>query len=164
MQYRLTRLAPTDTDIAQRLFALMARIFDEEYEPLSDAYVEKLLSNDGFWALAAFAGKDIVGGITAHTLPMTRTASFELFVYDIAIREDHQRRGLGRGLVTTAALGRSRARNSTMSSSRRTEDDTHALDFYRALGGTGAAVTMFSFGRLAAKGAVRRRKQFRSLG
>jgi hypothetical protein len=41
-----------------------------------------------FWAIAAFAAKDIGGGITAHTLPMTRTESSEIFIYDVAVRSD----------------------------------------------------------------------------
>jgi len=42
----------------------------------------------------------IVGGLTAHTWPMTRAEQSEIFIYDIAVRKDQQRKGVGRRLVT----------------------------------------------------------------
>lgn len=141
---RTKRLTSDDLVLARRLFTLMAEVFDEESEPLDDAYLERLLRREDFWAIAAFAGEDVVGGITAHALPMTRTASTELFIYDIAVRADHQRKGVGRLLMTAlreeaASLG---IRDVFVAADN---EDAHALDFYRALGGVPAPVTFFSF-------------------
>ncbi len=77
----------------------MAEVFGEGCEPLSDAYLDSLLAREDFWAAAAFAGDELVGGLTAHTLPVTRAESAEVFIYDIAVHADHQRRGVGRKLV-----------------------------------------------------------------
>ena len=66
------RLTAADRDVARALFALMAEVFEVPGEPLGDAYLERLLTRPDFWAIAAFAGGEIVGGVTAHTLPMTR--------------------------------------------------------------------------------------------
>jgi aminoglycoside 3-N-acetyltransferase I len=89
-------------------------------------------------------GDDIIGGVTAHTLPMTRAESSEIFIYDIAVRDDYQRRGVGRHLMTTlregaAALG---ICNVFVPADN---DDIHALNFYQALGGVGSPVTFFTF-------------------
>ena len=89
---------------------MMAEVFAEECEHLSDSYLEQLLSREDFWAIAAFVNDDIIGGVTAHALPMTRTESSEVFIYDIAVRLDQQRKGIGRHLVTelceaAAAIG-----------------------------------------------------------
>ena len=46
-------------------------------------------------------GTHIIGGLTAHTLPMTRDESAEIFIYDLAVRADRQRRGVGRLLINT---------------------------------------------------------------
>jgi aminoglycoside 3-N-acetyltransferase I len=78
----------------------MAQVFNEEREMLSDDYIDRLLSREEFWAIAAFADDQIVGGITAHTLPMTRAETSEVFIYDVAVRHDHQRKGIGRQLVS----------------------------------------------------------------
>jgi aminoglycoside 3-N-acetyltransferase I len=141
---RVKRLRPGERDLARRVFTLMARVFEEECEPLSGGYVDRLLSREDFWVMAAFAGDEIVGGLTAHELPMTRTESSELFIYDVAVRSDWQRRGVGRLLMTGL---REEARSLGLGEMfvPADDDDTHALDFYRALGGVPAPVTIFTF-------------------
>jgi aminoglycoside 3-N-acetyltransferase I len=144
MDMQSKRLKPGDRDLAQKLFATMAEIFGEDHEPLSDAYIDSLIAREDFWAIAAYSDDQIIGGITAHTLPMTRTASSEVFVYDIAVRSDYWRKGVGRHLMgelrdIAAAQG---IRVSFVAADN---DDPHALDFYRALGGTPSQVTVFTF-------------------
>src|SRR5262245_20674887 len=97
---QIRRLRVADRDLAHRLFAVMADVFEEPHERLSDKYVDDLLAREAFWAIAALSGDEVVGGLTAHSLPMTRQASAEVFIYDVAVRADHQRRGIGRRLVT----------------------------------------------------------------
>lgn len=130
---------------ARRLFAVMATVFEEPNEELSNAYVERLLARPEFWAIAAFSGDDeVIGGLTAHTLAMTRSEAPEIFIYDVAVREDHQRRGVGRLLIRqlrmeAAAMG---IRDLFVPAD---DEDVHALDFYRALGGVAASVTIFTW-------------------
>jgi aminoglycoside 3-N-acetyltransferase I len=140
------RLTTGDRDLAKALFALMSNVFEENSQVLCDEYVDKLLGRADFWAIAAFSGDDIIGGVTAHTLPMTRAESSEVFIYDVAVQRDYQRRGIGRQLVTrlleeAAASG---IRDVFVPADN---DDVHALDFYRALGGDASAVTIFTFTR-----------------
>jgi aminoglycoside 3-N-acetyltransferase I len=141
---RTRRLTADDRELARRLFALMAEVFEESCERLGDAYLDRLLRRTDFWAIAAFMDDDIIGGLTAHTLPMTRTESSELSIYDIAVRGDHRRRGVGRQLVTAlregvAAVGIYHVFVPA------DNDDLHALDFYRALGAVASPVTFFTF-------------------
>ena len=142
MQVKRLRLG--DRATARALFTLMADVFETEAEALSDGYLDQLLGREEFWAIGAFAGDAPIGGVTAHTLPMTRTESSEIFIYDLAVHPDHQRTGVGRRLVAelraqAAALGIGElfvpADN----------EDVHALDFYRAIGGAAAPVTIFTF-------------------
>ncbi len=88
----------------------------------------------------------IVGGLTAHTLPMTHSESDEIFIYDIAVRAEHQRRGVGRLLVAHLRQVASDAEIHDLFVPA-DDEDTHAIEFYRALGGVGAPVTFFTFGR-----------------
>ncbi len=141
---QLKRLKTGDREQARVMFTMMVKVFDEGGGELSDGYLDQLLGREDFWAIAAFAGDEIVGGITAHTLPMTRTQSYEIFIYDLAVRSDHQRQGIGRQLVAelraqAAALG---IRDMFVPADN---EDVHALDFYRALGGEAAPVTIFTF-------------------
>lgn len=145
MNFQLTRLRAGDEARAKQLFTLMAGIFDEApAATLSDAFVVRLLASDDFWVIGAWSGEELVGGITAHTLPMTRSESFEIFVYDIAVRSEYQRRGVGRLLMTELRVRAAALGIPTLFVAADDEDE-HALDFYRALGGKAAPVTMFSF-------------------
>jgi len=122
----------------------MAEVFDEHRERLSDKYVDDLLSREDFWAIAALSGDEVVGGLTAHSLPMTRTASTEVFIYDVAVRGDRQRRGIGRRLVRALCAAATDAGLGDVFVPVDSADE-HALDFYRALGGVPAPVTIFTF-------------------
>jgi aminoglycoside 3-N-acetyltransferase I len=126
------------------MFAMMAEVFEEQNSALSDAYLDGLLDRADFWAIAAFAGDDVVGGITAHTLPMTRAECAEIFIYDIAVRRDHQRKGVGRRLMAALLEGCATAGIDDVFVPA-DNDDQHALDFYRALGGIATPVTFFTF-------------------
>ncbi|WP_052517876.1 GNAT family N-acetyltransferase [Archangium violaceum] len=141
---RLKRLKVGDRELAKALFALMAEVFEEPGEELGDGYIDRLLGREDFWAIAAFVDNDIVGGLTAHTLPMTRAEYSEIFIYDIAVRSDRQRQGIGRRLMEEL-----RAQAAGMGIRElfvpADNEDVHALDFYRALGGEPAPVTIFTF-------------------
>ena len=123
---------------------MMAAVFVEESAVLSDGYLDRLLGREDFWAIAALAENDLIGGLTAHTLPMTRSESSEVFIYDIAVREDHQRQGVGRQLIT-ALRGAASAAGIQDVFVPADNDDAHALEFYRALGGQASPVTFFTF-------------------
>ena len=141
---QVTRLTPRERELARRLFATMAEVFGQGCESLSDAYLNRLLAREDFWAIAACVDDLIVGGLTAHTLPMTSSSSAEIFVYDIAVRSDYQRQGVGRRLLADL---RTRAAASGISVVFVSVDnaDTEALDFYRALGGAASPVTLYAF-------------------
>ncbi|MEO6956015.1 MAG: GNAT family N-acetyltransferase [Antricoccus sp.] len=147
--YRIQRLTRKDLEVARKVFAMMADVFGEDdegpvTEPLTDQYLDRILDRDSFWALAAFDDGDVVGGLTAHTLPMTRSTESELFIYDLAVRQDQQRRGVGSELIR-AARSRAAAEGIDVVFVPADDDDTHALEFYRAQGGAESAVTHFTF-------------------
>jgi aminoglycoside 3-N-acetyltransferase I len=142
----IRRLGPGDEQIAREMFRVMAIVFEEDSGELDGDYVRQLLMREDFWALVATESGTVVGGITAHALPMTRSQSTELFIYDLAVRVDRQRRGIGRALVRellelAAAVG---IKTSFVPAD---DEDTHALEFYRAIGGAASPVTFFTFSR-----------------
>ncbi len=76
IKIRTSRLTSDNRELAKGLFIMMAEVFAEKCDHLSDDYLDRLLSREDFWAIAAFVGDEIVGGLTAHTLPMTRSEIF----------------------------------------------------------------------------------------
>jgi len=146
---QVDRLGVTDVDRARSLFAVIADVFELAPTRLSDAYLRSLLARAEFWALAATVDGEIAGGLTAHTLALTRSEESEVFLYDLAVRPDFQRQGVGRALVA-ALREQAMAAGINVVFVPADNEDTHALEFYRAVGGTPAAVTIFTFaGRTA---------------
>ncbi|MDX2193012.1 MAG: GNAT family N-acetyltransferase [Gemmatimonadales bacterium] len=140
----IRRLGADDVALARATFTVMQRAFDQEPAELPEAYLAALLARDAFWALAAMHGEEPLGGLTAHEMPMTRSPSRELFIYDLAVRADRQRRGIGRALVE-ALRAAGAAEGIATCIVPADDDDAHALDFYRALGGMASPVTLFVF-------------------
>lgn len=138
------RLGPSDRALARETFALLAEVFEEDHAELSDAYVAELLGRADFWVLAARVDGVVVGGLTAHTLMMTRRERSEVFLYDIAVHPDFQRRGIGRRLVD-ALRAQAAAAGVHMVFVAADDEDEHAIDFYRALGATPAKATFFEY-------------------
>ena len=137
------RLTPGDTELAITVFRMMAAVFEEQGAPLSPAYVDRLLARGDFCAFVALAGQEIVGGLTAHTLPMTRAECSEMFIYDVAVRPDYQRQGVGRRLMAAVrGVARDQGIDVFVAAD---EDDAHALDFYRSLGGSPSMSAIFTF-------------------
>lgn len=123
---------------------MMAGVFAENAEPLTDDYLVRLLNRDSFWAIAAFAGDQIVGGITAHTLPMTRSPSSEVLIYDLAVRQEHKKQGVGGTLIPELREAAAAADLGDVFVPVNNED-TYSLDFYRAQGGEPSPVTILTF-------------------
>lgn len=120
----------------------MAEAFGEERDPLDDAYVDALLGRRDFWAVVVFAGDQVVAGATAHVLPMTRSQTSELFIYDLAVHPDQWRKGFGR-LLISELLEMARREQLECVFVPADNEDTPALEFYRALGGEASPVTLF---------------------
>jgi aminoglycoside 3-N-acetyltransferase I len=147
---QVRRFGGDDVGNARQLFTMMADVFEEQCRPLGNVYLERLLARDEFWALAAFVGDEMVGGLTAHTLPMTRDEAFEVFIYDIAVRADRQRQGVGRALIDALRLMASRQGIDDVFVAA-DADDPSAIDFYRALGTNESMATVFAFARIVGR-------------
>jgi len=141
----IERLGIGDVQRARAAFKMMHTVFDEDPGVLSDSYVTGLLADESFWAIGAFETGEPIGCITGHELAMTHHERTELFVYDLAVRVDKQRRGIGRQLVN-ALVTRAADRGIDVVFVPADDDDTHALAFYANLGGRPVKVTMFDLG------------------
>jgi aminoglycoside 3-N-acetyltransferase I len=140
----IKRLTCTDLLEARGLFTLMAKVFEEPSQVLSDQYLEKVLSDGRIWVLAAFVDQQQVAGLTAHLLPMTHTQSTEVMIYDLAVLETHQRQGIGGALIGQVRQLAAHQGIETVFVVVDNED-LHALDFYRKQHGQASPTTVFEF-------------------
>lgn len=138
------RLSRSDAELGLAMFFAMARAFGETFCSPSSDYVARLLSRSDFWAIAGLVDGKPIGGLTAFSLPLTRTETTELFIYDIAVLPEYQRRGIGRRLVQ---MVRELAAENSITTTWVPADneDGHALEFYRSIGGVPNPVTVFTF-------------------
>ncbi len=87
---------------------LYARVFDDPaaYDGAlpGDDYLDQLLGRDGFAALAAFAGEEMVGALCAYRLDKYEQQRSEYYIYDLAVVEKARRKGVATALIV--ALGR----------------------------------------------------------
>ena len=144
MEIQITRLNLTQTAEAANLFTLMSEVFGEPANPLPETYIAQLLNNDSFWAVAAISGEQVIGGLTAHVLPMTRAQQSELMIYDVAVHESFQRTGVGLKLIDRVRTEAAEAGLSTVFVLA-DNADTHAISFYKKARGSASAVAMFSW-------------------
>lgn len=65
----------------------------------TDSYLENLLQKPHVIPLVALAGGSIVGGLVAYVLDKFEQARSEVYIYDLAVREEYRRRGIARSLI-----------------------------------------------------------------
>src|SRR5690242_9834417 len=99
----IRRLGPGDESVLA-LLAENDADFDLEGQgarevPLALPEASAFLSNPDLLTWAAFAGQEVVGFVFCHLLRMRKEPARELLLYEIGVRGDWRRRGVGRRLV-----------------------------------------------------------------
>jgi len=96
-------LSAHDLPIMKGLLATFGEAFGEgdTYQGAvpSDDYLGRLLGKPHFIALAALDGEEVVGGLAAYELEKFERARSEIYIYDLAVRESHRRRGVATALI-----------------------------------------------------------------
>lgn len=65
----------------------------------SHHYLEQLLADDTFIALAAMAGHTVIGGLVAYELRKFEQERSEIYIYDLAVDASYRRLGIATSLV-----------------------------------------------------------------
>jgi aminoglycoside 3-N-acetyltransferase I len=128
-----------------RLLEIYREVFELPHFVIPpEPHLRSLLDNQAIIFLAAFEGKQMVGGLTAYILPSVYAEKPEMYLYDLAIRTAFQRRGIGRELLA-ALKEHARARNVSEIYVQADIADAGALAFYRATGGIEEDVRHFGY-------------------
>ncbi|ELR69003.1 hypothetical protein C900_05561 [Fulvivirga imtechensis AK7] len=146
MHFEVIRLSKRDVAVAQELFRLFREVFEvEETTPPGKEYLSSLLARTDLVVLCIRYEGNVVGGLTAYELPMYQFEGSEMFIYDIAIKQEFQRRGLGKKLLRQLEVY-CRSKGIRQVFVDASAEDIHAVDFYRTSGGEGEEVVQFTFG------------------
>ena len=100
---RIQVLAREHVVLMRRMLALFGEAFSDRStytgSPPGDSYLQELLSNGTFIAIAALAGAEVVGGLAAYTLPKFEQPRNEIYIYDLAVDAGHRRQGIATAMI-----------------------------------------------------------------
>ena len=103
MKYEYRQLGATDLLYMKQLNQVFSVAFEDpkSYESKlpSDEYLQTLLAKPTFIALVALSEGKVVGGLTAYVLEKFEQERSEIYIYDLAVAEEHRRKGIATGLI-----------------------------------------------------------------
>jgi aminoglycoside 3-N-acetyltransferase I len=141
------RLTHNDLPLFRELIVLFAKEFDgkvmQESVLPNDEYLKRLLAKDDLHVVVALKNEKVIGGLTAYELEMYSKKGKEMYLYDLAVDEDHRRKGVARSLVDSLKEIAKYAGVSTIFVEANTED-IGAVEFYRSLGAEMEEVNHFN--------------------
>ena len=96
-------LGSADIDSLRGMLRMFGDAFDDvptycDKQP-DDEYLQRLLANPDFIAIAAFSDAEVVGGLAGYALPKFEQARSEFYIYDLAVAEPHRRKGLATAMI-----------------------------------------------------------------
>lgn len=143
-QIEIRKLTNQDVSAFKALLLLFNQAFEEERDLSNTEHLSALLNNRQFVVIAAFSGEEILGGLTAYELPLYYENKTEIFLYDMAVHPEHQRKGVGKQLLEFLKAYCAKKEISTFFVLAH-EEDVHALEFYHATGGEREQVANFIY-------------------
>ncbi|MEP6894598.1 MAG: GNAT family N-acetyltransferase [Chloroflexota bacterium] len=143
--FEIKQLTNADLSTFTSLIHLFNMVFEEENSTIgSETNSLKLLNDNRFIALVTLAENEVVGGLTAYELPKYYSDTSEIFLYDLAVKSEYQRMGIGKGLIQSLkeyCIQRGIKEFFVMAH----EEDEHAIEFYHATGGKSEKVVNFVY-------------------
>lgn len=143
--YQIKKIEGADLPLFKDLITLFNSVFEVDGSAIaSDTHLANLLSKKEFIVFAALQNGEIIGGITAYEMQMYSSDHSEIYIYDVAVRQDIQRIGVGKKLLLSLNKYSEQNNIKTMFVEAH-EEDKHAIDFYHSARGNLERVAHFSF-------------------
>jgi aminoglycoside 3-N-acetyltransferase I len=137
MDYQFKELTSSDVELLKRLLRVFGRAFGDEstYEDAvpMDGYLQSLLAKPHFIVVVARSGDEVVGGLAAYVLEKFERERREIYIYDLAVAEEHRRRGIATGLIRTLQAI-AKARGAYVIYVQADQGDLPAIRLYESLG------------------------------
>lgn len=137
MSFSFKQLGPRDAGLMKKLLKVFGEAFQDidayQKSVPSDDYLQSLLAKPHFIAIAAVDGSDVVGGLAAYVLEKFEQDRREIYIYDLAVLENHRRKGVATGLINTLKHI-ARQRKAYVIFVQADPGDTPAIKLYESLG------------------------------
>lgn len=145
MNLKIVKLAPDDHDRFIELVKIFKTVFELENPTFPPKeHLRELLKREDFLVFVALEADRVVGGVTAYVLMQYHTVSSQVFIYDVAVQTEYQRKGIGGRLISEVS-GYCREKNHEEMFLFAEEIDDHAIEFYRSTGALEERVVGFSY-------------------
>lgn len=103
MAYSYKQLGAEDVTLLQQLLKVFGEAFRdmESYQGHvpNEEYLRSLLRKSDFIVVVATAADQVVGGLAAYVLEKFEQERREIYIYDLAVQDQHRRRGIARKLI-----------------------------------------------------------------
>ena len=137
MRYTYKQLSGADVGLLKELLKVFGEAFNDvdAYRSAvpSDAYLKALLSKPHVIIFAAFNENEVVGGLAAYELEKFEQDRREIYIYDLAVSENHRRRGIARNLINELR-DIARQRKAYVIYVQADREDIPAIRLYESLG------------------------------
>jgi aminoglycoside 3-N-acetyltransferase I len=145
MDLHVRQLNPQEISLFKELVILFGEVFEmKDFKMPQDQYLQKLLSKNNFFVFVAMKENKVVGGLTAYELPSYYTGSSEIYLYDLAVKNEFQRKGIGRKLLESLSSF-CKENNYQEFFVQADVEDKHALGFYQSTGRIPEKVIHYSY-------------------
>lgn len=102
MEFVINRLEPYESKAAVELFSLFLQNDGKDHVRLNPDYIRKMLARNDFHVFVAKDNNEIVGGLTAFEIDQYKYGRTELFLYEIEVKKEFRKRGIGTALLEEA--------------------------------------------------------------
>lgn len=130
-------------------FTALIRLFEDVFEMKNfimpdEAYLQELLKKDDFFVFVAVLDNKVVGGLTSYIMHQYYSKSPLVYIFDLAVEKEFQRKGIGRKLI---AANNDYCREIGVEAVmvQADEADDYAIDFYHSTGATAEKVVHFDY-------------------
>ena len=145
MSVEIIKLEAKDIDIFKELIRLFEDVFEMKNFKLPDEnHLQQLLEKDSFFAFVALIDNKVVGGLTSYTLQQYYSRLPLVYIYDLAVKTEFQRQGIGRMLLS-GIINYCREIGIEEVFVQADEEDNYAVEFYHSTGAVAEKVIHFSY-------------------
>lgn len=145
MDITIKKLGEHDINQFSKLIRLFEDVFEmENFSMPPQKHLQALLKNDSFFVFVALANNLVIGGLTSYTLQQYYSESPLVYIYDLAVKRELQRQGIGKKLIS-AITNYCKEAGMEEVFVQADEADDYALDFYRSTGAAEEKVVHFYY-------------------
>ena len=150
-EFQIKHLGRQDVAIFQKLITVLEEAFEiKNSVKAKESYLKTMLGKPEFIAYAVLHKNEVIGGLTAYELQSYYSEQSEMFIYDIAVKPEFKRKGLGKKLMS-ALEQYCRQNDIKVMFVEAYEEDEQAVKFYNSTGAKAEKVVHFNYELISEK-------------